>query len=112
MKNSSYFLKGKNGQVSVYPDGSVSVGRNGWFGFLYQLLTRGKQTFYLRDITDVSIKRPGAMRGYLRISSGDGGAVVWLTNKEMLDQALEIYEYLRECIDARSLKAQPLEGSD
>lgn len=105
MSKMEFSLKGKNGQVYLFPDGSVTVERRGWFGFLYQLLSRGVQSFYLRDITGVYVKRPGAMRGYLKISGNEGNAVVWLTNNKMYDQAEAIRTRLQERLDARRLRA-------
>lgn len=111
MSKTECTLKGKNGQVYLFPDGSVTVERRGWFGFLYQKLTRGRQSFYLRDIAGVYVKRPGAMRGYLKISGSGGNAVVWLTNNGMYDQAEAIRTRLQERLDARRLKAANQEAS-
>lgn len=97
-------LKGKNGQVYLFSDGTLTVDRKGWFGFLYQLIFRGERYFTPGKITDIFIKKPGAMRGYLRISGKDGNAVVWLTNNSMYTQAEAIRSRVEERLKSNERK--------
>lgn len=87
MAGACYQLKAKNGQVCLYDDGRVVIGRAGWFGRAYQLLTRGRSSFSAGDIARVTLKEPSLTRGYLRFELGDsraGRSVVWLTSRDMV----------------------------
>lgn len=88
--------KAKNGQIKVYANGRVEVGRKGWFGQLYQLFTRGCTEFDAAEITGIRLKEPGWMRGYLRIETTRGGCTVWLTRQPMLEQAQRLRAVLEK----------------
>ena len=66
MADVCYELKGKNGQIYLLDNRRVVIGRTGWFGRLYQLLTHGRGSFSAGDVRSVVMKEPSLSRGYLR----------------------------------------------
>lgn len=110
MSRREHSLKGKNGQVYLFDDGSLTVDRKGWFGFLYQLVLRGQRLFSAGEITGVCLKKPGIMRGYLRICGKEGDAVVWLTNDAMYTQADTIRSRVEQRLQLRERKTLSLEA--
>lgn len=98
-------LKGKNGQLYAYDDGVIIVGRTGWFGVLYQFFTRGRLEFKMTE-TEVFIRRPDWMRGYIRLTDGSGSAVIWLTKPAMLESA----EQIAALVERRKAKAKQVQS--
>ncbi len=92
-------LKAKNGQVYLYDDQSVVIGRAGWFGRLYQLLNHGRIKFSAADVRRITLKEPSVTRGYLRFELGDaqaGKSVVWLTDRDMTQGARQVKQWIEE----------------
>lgn len=87
MSDCVFSFRGKNGQIRVGKDRQVYIGRKGWFGVLYQILTRGQTQFCVDDIEKIELQPPTWKRGYLRISTGHGSGTVWLTNEKMAQNA-------------------------
>lgn len=99
MADVCYELKGKNGQVYLLDNRRVVIGRTGWFGRLYQLLTRGRSSFSAGDVCSVVVKEPSLTRGYLRFEFGDakgGNSVVWITNQDMAQRARQVKQWVEE----------------
>lgn len=99
MERILYEFKGKNGQVIILNNNIVCIARKGWFGAIYQFLSRGKRQFPITDIFDIVLKEPNAMRGYIKFKISDKNknkcieegsystSVVWLTRKKMVEEA-------------------------
>lgn len=98
MERILYEFRGKNGQVIILNNNIVCIGRKGWFGIIYQFLTRGERQFSVTDISDIVLKEPKATRGYIKFKISENKnecsreescstSVVWLTRKEMVEKA-------------------------
>lgn len=99
MADVCYELKGKNGQIYLLDNRRVVIGRTGWFGRLYQLLTHGRGSFSAGDVRSVVMKEPSLTRGYLRFELGDakgGSSVVWITNQDMAQMARRVKQWVEE----------------
>ncbi len=99
MADVCYELKGKNGQIYLLDNRRVVIGRTGWFGRLYQLLTHGRGSFSAGDVRSVVMKEPSLTRGYLRFELGDakgGSSVVWITNQDMAQRARRVKQWVEE----------------
>lgn len=99
MADVCYELKGKNGQIYLLDNRHVVIGRTGWFGRLYQLVTRGRGSFSAGDVRSVVMKEPSLTRGYLRFELGDakgGSSVVWITNQDMAQRARQVKQWVEE----------------
>lgn len=99
MAGACFELKAKNGQVYLFDDRRVIIGRAGWFGRLYQLLTHGKNSFSVEDVRRVTLKEPSVTRGYLRFELEGARAknsVVWLTNRDMVQGARWVKRWVEE----------------
>ncbi len=99
MADVCYELKGKNGQIYLLDNRRVVIGRTGWFGRLYQLLTHGRGSFSAGDVRSVVMKEPSLSRGYLRFELGDakgGSSVVWITNQDMAQMARRVKQWVEE----------------
>lgn len=105
-----YTLKGKNGQLYCYEDGSLVVGRAGWFGFLYQLLAPGALEFAPGQVHAVKIRELNWMRGYIRLEGEADRAIIWLTRPDMVDQARAVEQWLRDRKAALERKQRRLLG--
>lgn len=104
MSKIRYELKGKNGQVYVYDNGEILIGRAGWFGVLYQFFSKGCLQFGDQEWKTITIRKPDYMRGYIRFEGDKGKAVIWLTRPNMLEQAEKIRDYLEKRRQTRQLK--------
>ncbi|NLY18807.1 MAG: hypothetical protein GX045_07640 [Clostridiaceae bacterium] len=98
MKRVLYEFRGKNGQVIILKNNTVCIGRKGWFGVIYQFLTKGKRQFPVTDILDIVLKEPKITRGYIKFKimdnyndcgkeRGYSTSVVWLTREKMFEEA-------------------------
>lgn len=87
-------LKYKNGQLFVSPDGRVTVGREGWFGHIWESITHQPTTFSVYDVLSQDKKKPGITRGYIRLKTDQGTSELWITNKDMWAKSEQLLAYM------------------
>lgn len=106
MSRMRYELKGKNGQVYVYDNGDILIGRAGWFGMLYQFFSRGCLKFSDGQWQTITIRNLDYMRGYICFEGQAGKAVVWLTKPQMVEQAKAMQSFLENRKQKLALKQE------
>ncbi len=103
-----FCFKGKNGQVVIERNGIIRIGRKGWFGILYQFITRGSTEFPASQVEEVILKEPGLMRGYLAFRTPQGRSTVWLTNTQMAENARRA----KSIVDSFRSRTPAMEGQN